>query len=683
MPAYPHLFTPIKAGPFTLPNRIVMGSMHTGLEGERDAVPRIAAFYAARARGGTALIVTGGYGPNRAGRMTPHPAFIGSRDDAMALKPIADAVHAEGARIVLQLLHSGRYGYHDEIVAPSPLKSPINKGVPRELTGAEILQTIEDYGAAAAYAREAGFDGVEIMASEGYLISQFLALRANKRSDEWGGAFENRLRFPVEVVKRVRALLGRDALLMYRASVLELVEGGLNLEETRRLAGAVEAAGADILNTGIGWHEAQIPTITQAVPRAGYAWAAGLVKPAVKIPVVASNRINAPEAAEAIVASGQADMVSLARALLADEAFTAKAAKGDRAGINICIACNQACLDHYFTFKPATCLVNPRALREEEFASAPAPASAKKRVAVIGGGLAGMAAAATAAERGHAVTLYEAAGELGGQFNLAKRIPGKQEFAESVAYFAERMKRAKVEVKLAARADVDALKAARVDHAIIASGIAPRALAIPGADDAKIVSYVDLLRGRKAPGRRVAIIGGGGIGFDVALFLLERGSKTHAEPASFAAHWGIDLANAGEGGLKKNGHAAPAAHQAPLPAITMLKRSPGPFGRTLGKTTGWVHRMALQRAGVRFLDGVTYRSIDAQGLHIARADGTAECIAADTIVVCAGQEPLRALDETALAAAGIGCTYVGGAKFAAELDAKRAIEDGVRIGVSL
>ncbi len=677
MQSYPHLFTPIAAGPFTLPNRIIMGSMHTGLEGERDAVPRIAAFYAARARGGTALIVTGGYGPNRAGRMTPHPAYVGSRDDAMVLKPVADAVHAEGGRIVLQLLHSGRYGYHDEIVAPSALKSPINKAVPRALSAAEIVQTIEDYAAAAAYAREAGFDGVEIMGSEGYLISQFLALRANQRDDEWGGAFENRLRFPVEVVKRVRARLGRDSLLMYRISALELVDGGLGLDEIKRVAAAVEAAGADILNTGIGWHEAQIPTINQAVPRAGYAWAAGLVKPAVTIPVVASNRINAPETAEQIVASGQADMVSLARALLADEAFANKAKAGDRAGINICIACNQACLDHYFTFKPATCLVNPRALREGEFAAA--PAMAKKRVAVIGGGLAGMAAASAAAERGHAVTLYEAAGELGGQFNLAKRIPGKQEFAESVAYFAERMRRAGVAVKLGTRADGVALKAAGIEHAVIASGIAPRALAIPGANHPKVVSYVDLLAGRKHAGPRVAIIGGGGIGFDVALFLVERASTTHLDPAAFAAHWGIDPANAGAGGLEKNGHAAPP----PPFTITMLKRSPGPFGRTLGKTTGWVHRMALQRAGVRFLDGIAYRSIDDRGLQIARADGTQECIEADTIVVCAGQDPLRALDEKALASFGIGCTYVGGAHVAAELDAKRAIEEGVRAGLAL
>jgi len=673
MNAYPKLFTPITVGPFTLPNRIVMGSMHTGLEGERAAVHRIAAFYAARARGGTPLVITGGYGPNRAGRMTPHPAYIGSRDDALVLKPIADAVHAEGGRILLQLLHSGRYGYHDGSVAPSPLKSPINKTVPRELTGAEIRQTIEDYAAAAAFACEAGFDGIEIMGSEGYLISQFLAPRTNKRSDEWGGDFANRVRFPSEVVARVRARIGRERLLMYRTTVLDLVEGGLTLDEIRAVAAAMEAAGADVLNTGIGWHEAQVPTITQAVPRGGFAWAAGLMKPAVRIPVIASNRINAPETAEAIIAAGDADMVSLARALLADEAFAAKAAKGDRAGINICIACNQACLDHYFTFKPATCLVNPRALREEEFPAT--PAATKKRIAVVGGGLAGMAAAASAAERGHAVTLFEAAGELGGQFNLAKRIPGKQEFAESVAYFAERLRRAGVAVKLGEKASVAGLATERFQHAVVASGIAPRKLDIPGADDPRVVSYVDLLAGRVEASARVAIIGGGGIGFDVALYLAERRSRSHLDAEAFAAHWGVDRANAA---LAKNGHAMPTDYK-----ITMLKRSPGPFGRTLGKTTGWVHRAELARAGVRFVDGAAYTGIDARGLHIRRADGSAECIEADTIVVCAGQEPLRALASEALAAAGIGCTYVGGANFATELDAKRAIEEGMRAGSSL
>jgi 2,4-dienoyl-CoA reductase (NADPH2) len=560
--------------------------------------------------------------------------------------------------------------------APSPLPSPINPTVPRELADAEIRQTIEDYGLAAAWGREAGFDGVEIMGSEGYLISQFLAPRTNKRTDAWGGPLENRMRFPIEVIARVRARLGRDALLMYRTSVLDLVEGGLSLAEIKRVAAAAEAAGADILNTGIGWHEAQIPTVTQAVPRAGFAWAAALVKPAVTIPVVASNRINAPETAEAIIASGQADAVSLARALLADEAFAAKAARGDRAGINVCIACNQACLDHYFTFKPATCLVNPRALREEEFAAA--PAAAKKRIAVIGGGLAGMAAAATAAERGHAVTLYEAAGELGGQFNLAKRVPGKQEFAESVAYFAERLRRAGVEVKLARRATIAEIRAARAEHAIVASGIAPRRLDVPGADRANVVSYVDLLAGRVEPGERVAIIGGGGIAFDVALYLAERGARGHLDAAAFAAQWSIDTAHAGAGGLARNGHAPTPRHR-----ITMLKRSPGPFGRTLGKTTGWVHRLTLQRAGVRFVDGAAYRLIDERGLHIRRADGSEECIAADTIVVCAGQEPARAFAEAELAAAGIGCTYIGGAKLAAELDAKRAIEEGVRAGSTL
>jgi 2,4-dienoyl-CoA reductase (NADPH2) len=676
MTAYPLLFSPLKVGSITLPNRLVMGSMHTGLEGERDAVPQLAAFYAARARGGVPLIVTGGYGPNRVGRIAGANAYVGGRDDVMALRPVAEAVHAEGGRILFQLVHCGRYGFHDEIVAPSPIKAPIVKHVPRELSEAEIEATIEDFALASAYAREAGFDGVELMGSEGYLLTQFLAPRTNRREDGWGGSFANRLRFPTEVVKRTRAKVGRDFLIMYRASVLDLVEGGLTGAEIRGVGRAVEAAGADILNTGIGWHEAPIPTINQAVPRGGYAWAAGQLRQGVGIPVVASNRINAPETGEAILAAGQADLISMARAFLADEAFAAKARRGDRAAINICIACNQACLDHYFTHRPITCLVNPAALRESEFAAG--PAAAKKKIAVIGGGLAGLAAAASAAERGHAVTLYEAAGELGGQFNLAKRVPGKQEFAESVAYFSERVRRAGAEIKLGARVGLGALAEAGVAHAVIASGVAPRRLDVAGADHPKLVSYVDVLSGRVEPGERVAIVGGGGIGFDVALYLVERGTKSHLDAMAFAATWGIDPENSGPGGLAKaNGH-APAPHR-----ITMLKRSPGPFGRTLGKTTGWVHRAVLAKAGVRFLDGVRYASVDDRGLHILRADGTADCIEADTIVVCAGQEPLRVFDEATLAAAGIGCTYVGGARIAAELDAKRAIEDGFRAGLAL
>ncbi len=676
MTSYPLLFSPLAAGAITLPNRLVMGSMHTGLEGERDAVPQLAAFYAARAKGGVALIVTGGYGPNRVGRIAGKNAYVGSRDDVMALKPVADAVHAEGGRILFQLVHCGRYGFHDEIVAPSPIKAPIVKHVPREMSEADILQTIEDFAVASAYAREAGFDGVEIMGSEGYLITQFLAPRTNQRSDGWGGSFANRVRFPAEVVKRTRQRAGKDFLIMYRASVLDLVEGGLNAEEIRGVGRVVEAAGADILNTGIGWHEAPIPTINQAVPRGGYAWAAALLKQGVGIPVVASNRINAPETGEAILAAGQADLISMARAFLADEEFAAKAQRGDRAGINICIACNQACLDHYFTHKPITCLVNPAALREKEFAAAPAKEA--RRVAVIGGGLAGLAAAASAAERGHAVTLYESAGELGGQFNLAKRVPGKQEFAESAAYFAERVRRAGVAIKLGATATLSDLEQARIQHAVIASGIAPRRLDVPGADRSNVVSYVEILAGRREPGARVAIVGGGGIGFDVALYLVDRTTRSHLDAADFAAQWGIDLANAKPGGL-----ATPGGHAAPAHRITMLKRSPGPFGRTLGKTTGWVHRAVLAKAGVRFIDGATYIRIDERGLHIAKPDGSAECIEADTIIVCAGQEPLRVFDEAALAAAGIGCTYVGGARIAAELDAKRAIEEGFRAGLAL
>ena len=665
MPAYPHLFRPLDLGFVTLPNRILMGSMHTGLEARPDGMERLAAFYAERAKGGAALIVTGGFSPNDAGELGPHRAQMSTAEDARRHRVIPQAVHAAGGRIVLQVLHSGRYGFHKNVVAPSPIKSGINPNTPRELTDAEIVRTIEEFAASAALAREAGYDGVEVMGSEGYLISQFLAARVNQRTDRWGGNLENRMRFPVKVVKAVRAAAGKDFIIVYRISALELVEGGLSASEIRHVARGAEAAGANLLNTGIGWHEARIPTIAQAVPRGGFAWATRALKDAVRIPVIASNRINAPETAEEILARGDADMVSLARAFLADEAFANKAKAGDRAGINICIACNQACLDHYFIGQPASCVVNPRAGRETKLIYA--PARAKKRVAVVGGGPAGLSCAAVAAERGHEVVLFEKSGELGGQFNLAKRIPGKQEFAESVAYYAERIRRAGAKVLLNHAARHAEL--AQFDEVVLATGIDPRKPAIPGIDHKSVASYVDVLSGRVQPGKDVVVIGAGGIGFDVALYLLERNERSTLDAQAFAQHWGIVRDAATSGGLDPRGF--PAAH--PAHRITMLKRSTTPFGNTLGRTTGWVHRTELARNGVKMLKGVEYRRIDDAGVHIA-IEGKESVIPADTVVICAGQEPLRPVQAKHM---------IGGAREAGELDAKRAMREGAELAAAL
>ncbi|HZQ71947.1 MAG TPA: NADPH-dependent 2,4-dienoyl-CoA reductase [Burkholderiales bacterium] len=662
---FPHLFRELDLGRVRLPNRIVMGSMHTGFESRPDGVERLAAFYAERARGGAALIVTGGFSPNDAGNLGPHRAQFSTAEDRERHRPIPAAVHAEGGRIALQLLHSGRYGFHDRIVAPSPLKAPINAHVPRELSAAEIEQTIDDFARAATLAREAGYDGVEIMGSEGYLVSQFLAGRTNRRADEWGGPLANRMRFPAEIVRRTRAATGPDFLIVYRISALELVEGGLSGEETAALACAVEAAGATLLNTGIGWHEARIPTIAQAVPRGAFAWATRRLKQAVRIPVIASNRINAPELAEEIVARGDADLVSLARAMLSDPQFAAKARSGDRAGINVCIACNQACLDHYFIGEPVSCVVNPRAGRETKLFFA--RATTRKRIAVIGGGPAGLACAANAAERGHAVTLYEKAAGLGGQFNLAKRVPGKQEFGESIAYYEERLKRAGVEVLLNQAPQPSDLEA--FDETVIATGIAPRLPAIAGVGHSKVVSYVDVLAGRASVGREVVILGMGGIGFDVALYLLERDGRAPLEPAAFEAHWGITRDPKAPGGLAPGG--IPAL--APGLRLTMMKRSATPFGHTLGRTTGWVHRAELARHGVRMMKSVEYLKIDDAGVHV-RLEGNALVVPADTVVLCTGQLPHRPLE---------GRHVIGGAREAGELDAKRAMLEGAQLAARL
>ncbi len=665
MPVYPNLFRPLKLPGATLPNRILMGSMHTGLEARPDGMPQLAAFYAERARGGAALIVTGGFSPNDAGELSPHRAQLSTREDVQRHRVIPQAVHDAGGRIVLQVLHSGRYGFHQNIVAPSPIKSGINPNAPRELAAAEIEQTIGDFVRAAVLAQSAGYDGVEVMASEGYLITQFLALRTNQRQDHWGGSLENRMRFACEIVRQTRAATGPDFIIIYRISALDLVEGGLTGAETLEVARAIELAGATILNTGIGWHEARIPTIAQAVPRAGFAWATRRIKQAVNIPVIASNRINTPEIAEELLARGDADMVSLARAMLSDAEFANKARAGDRAGINICIACNQACLDHYFIGQPASCVVNPRAGRESKLIYR--KTGKRKTVAVVGGGPAGLSCAAVAAERGHEVVLYEKASELGGQFNLAKKIPGKQEFAESIAYYAERLRRGGVQVRLdhaASQADLTGF-----DEVVLASGIEPRRPAIPGIDHRSVLGYVELLSGRAQAGNNVVIIGAGGIGFDVALYLLERFSRSTLVAEEFNRHWGIAEDGAVPGGLAAAGMTKPEGRL----HIAMLKRSTTPFGNTLGRTTGWVHRAELARNRVKMLKGVEYRRIDDAGVHIL-LEGKESVLPADTVVLCAGQEPKRELAASHL---------IGGARQAGELDAKRAMLEGAELAARL
>lgn len=673
--SYPNLFTPLDLGPVTLPNRIIMGSMHTGLESLPDGMERLAAFYRERAAAGVPLMVTGGFSPNAEGSLVGHPITMANREDSDRHRVIPEQVHDAGGRIVLQVLHSGRYGYHPNIVAPSPIKSPINRDTPRELTPADIERTIADYVTCCELARDAGYDGVEIMGSEGYLITEFLSPRTNHREDEWGGALENRLRFPAEVVRRVRERLGDSFLILFRISALDLVEGGMTGNETQALAQVIERSGANLLTNGIGWHEARVPTIAQMVPRAAFAWATANIKEAVDIPVAASNRINTPETAEALVADGTADLVMLARPFLSDPDFVAKAQRGDRAALNICIACNQACLDHYFVGKPSTCMVNPRACNESLYPMTPAPV--KKRVAVVGGGPGGLACAAIAAERGHEVVLYEAEDILGGQFNLAKVIPGKQEFAESVAYFEDRLRRAGVAVRTGTRVAADGLDAENFDAAVIATGVLPRQPEIPGLDHPSVATYADILSGKTEAGDRVVIVGAGGIGFDVALYLTERNSRSHMDAAAFAAAWDIDRSLTVPGGLRESvTHADDSG-----PHVTMLQRNAGRFGTSLGRSTGWVHRMLLGRHGVETVGGVTYRHIDDDGLHVETENGV-QCFPAETIIICAGQESQGGLADD-LAGRGLRVDKIGGAKDAAGLDAVRAIDEGFQLALTL
>jgi 2,4-dienoyl-CoA reductase (NADPH2) len=671
MTSYPHLLAPLDLGFTKLRSRVLMGSMHTGLEEERGGFPKLAAYFAERARGGVGLIVTGGIAPNFRGRLTPWGAQLSWPWQVAKHRLVTQAVHAEGGHIALQILHGGRYSYSPFSVAPSPVKSPITPFKPSALSDRGVRATIRDYARCAELARDAGYDGVEVMGSEGYLINQFLVTRTNRRTDGWGGDYAARMRFPVEVVKAVRAAVGPDFIIVYRLSMLDLVADGSSWEEVVQLAKAVEAAGATLLNTGIGWHEARVPTIAARVPRGAFSWVTRKMKGEVGLPLIATNRINTPETAEDILARGDADLVSLARPLLADPDFVRKAAEGRGDEINTCIACNQACLDHVFSRQRATCLVNPLACYETELriVSARTP----RRIAVVGGGAAGMACAAVAAERGHAVTLFEAHAELGGQLNYAKKIPGKEEFEETLRYFRNRLARAGVEVKLDSRAEAGALAA--FDAVVLASGVLPRTPELEGIDHPKVVSYPDLLSGRRVAGTRVAVMGAGGIGFDVAEFLVQDGQSTLL--SEFLQAWGVDTDHAHRGGLLAKPMAATSARK-----VFLCQRRADRMGATLGKTTGWVLRLSLRAHAVKLLPGVRYLRIDDAGLWIQEGQSAPRCLEVDSVIVCAGQESERSLLEP-LRALGKEVHLIGGADLAAELDAKRAIRQGTELAARL
>jgi 2,4-dienoyl-CoA reductase (NADPH2) len=670
---YPHLFEPLDLGFCTLPNRVLMGSMHTGLEDRARDFGKLAAYFAARARGGVGLMVTGGFSPNIEGWLKPFSSRLSSRWQVAPHRRISDAVHAAGGKICLQILHAGRYGVHPLIVAPSAVKSPITPFAPRALSVRGIERTIRAFAHCARLARDAGYDGVEIMGSEGYLINQFLAERSNRRGDAFGGSPENRMRFPVEIVRRTREAVGRDFIIIYRLSMLDLVDRAQAWDEIVALAKQVEAAGATLINTGIGWHEARIPTIVTSVPRAAFTWVTRRMKESVRIPLITTNRINLPEVAEAVLAGGDADMVSMARPLLADSDWVAKARSGRSALINPCIACNQACLDHVFENRRATCLMNPRACYETELVDA--TVESKRHFAVVGAGPAGLACATTLAQRGHAVTLYEQAREIGGQFNLARRIPGKEEFAEPLRYWGNLLAELGVHVHLGVRADTATLQAAGFDAVVIATGVTPRDPRIPGQDHPMVMGYHHAVTGTRPIGRRVAIIGAGGIGFDVAEFLTQAPPSPTTDIARWTREWGVDTSLASRGGL-----ARPAPEPSPR-EVWLLQRTAGRPGRRLNKTTGWVHRAALKAKGVKMIGGVTYERIDDAGLHVT-IDGKAQTIEVDNVVICAGQEPNRSLAGE-LDACGITVHVIGGADVAAELDAKRAIREATELAATL
>ena len=669
---YPHLLEPLDLGFTTLRNRTLMGSMHLGLEEEKGGFDKLAAFYAERAKGGVGLIVTGGISPNISGWVAPFAGRMTSKRHAKKHKVITEAVHAEGGKICMQILHSGRYGYHPLAVSASSVKSPITPFKPRALSSSGIKSTIKDYANCAGLAQKAGYDGVEVMGSEGYLINQFFCERTNQRDDEWGGSLENRARLAIEVVRGVREKVGAEFIIIYRLSMLDLVEGGAQWDEVVYLAKEIEKAGATLINTGIGWHEARVPTISTSVPRAAFTWITKRMKAEVSLPLVTTNRINTPEVAESVLADGHADMVSMARPFLADAHFVAKAMQNESDLINTCIACNQACLDHAFEQKRASCLVNPQACYETELTFS--PTSNKKKLAVIGAGPAGLSFAMYAADRGHDVHLFDQASEIGGQFNYAKQIPGKEEFYETLRYFKHQLARANVTIHLNTLANTETLKDGSFDEVILATGIKPRSLTIEGHDHPKVLGYLDVLRDHVEVGQRVAVIGAGGIGFDVAEYLVEEADLTENRD-KWLAHWGIDKSYAAGGALKEK-ELTPTTRE-----VFLLQRKTTKVGKGLGKTTGWIHRQSLKLHNVQMINGVTYEKIDDKGLHVVINDKP-KLLEVDNVIVCAGQEPFTPL-KTPLEEAGFTVHIIGGADVAAELDAKRAIRQGAELAAKI